>query len=103
MTLVIKRVKGKPYIYEQFRRGDVVVTKYIGPLEEMVRVYQLYKSLGKVERLSRRDLRRLARLLLEEYGKAIDSAVARLCWQVQVVNARKSDGEALGIGGPAGI
>ena len=78
LTLVIKRVKGRPYMYEQFRRGDIVVTKYIGPLEEMVHIYQIYKSLGKVERLSKRDLRRLARMLLEEYGKAIDRAIEKL-------------------------
>jgi len=47
MTLVIKTVKGKKYVYEQYRHGNVVVTKYLGPLEEMVRVYQLYKSLGE--------------------------------------------------------
>jgi len=34
-------------VYEQFRRDGVVVTKYIEPLEGMLHVYQLYKSLGK--------------------------------------------------------
>ncbi len=28
MTLVIKRVKGKPYVYEQYSHNDVVVAKY---------------------------------------------------------------------------
>ena len=97
MTLVIKRVKGKQYVYEQFRHGNVVVTKYIGPLEEMARIWQLYKTLGKVEKLSKRDLRRLARILLQEYGKAIDSAVEKLC----VVNS-KENWRGTG-GGPAGI
>ncbi len=49
-----------------------------------------------MERLSKRDLRRLARMLLQEYGKAIDSAVARLCPQGQVVNAKENGREASG-------
>jgi len=99
MTLVIKRVKGKQYVYEQFRHGDVVVTKYIGPLEEMIRIWQLYKTLGKVEKLSERDLRRLARIFLQEYSKAIDSAVEKLC----VVNLKESRAGRWHVGGPAGI
>lgn len=47
MTLVIKTVKGKKYVYEQYCHGNVVVTKCLGPLEGMVQVYQLYRSLGK--------------------------------------------------------
>ncbi len=96
LTLVIKRVKGRPYVYEQFRRGDIVVTKYIGPLEEMVRVFQLYKSLGKVEKLSKRDLRRLARILLQEYEKAIDKAVEKLYTRTGVVNSTENPQEGNG-------
>ncbi len=90
MTLVIKTVKGKKYVYEQYRHGDVVVTKYLGPLEEMVRIYQLYKSLGKVQKLSKRDIRRLAKTLLQEYDKAIVKAVEKLC----VVNSTGNGQEA---------
>ncbi len=39
LGIVVKRVKGKPYVYEQYRKDGIVVTKYIGPLEEMVWVY----------------------------------------------------------------
>ena len=49
-----------------------LITKYIGPLEEIARVYQLYKSLRKVERLSKRDIRRLARILLKEYLNVLE-------------------------------
>ncbi len=86
MTLVLKTVKGKKYVYEQYRRDGIVVTKYLGPLEEMVRVYQLYKALGKVEKLSKRDIRRLARTLLQEYDKAIARAVEKMC----VVNSMEN-------------
>jgi len=40
------------YDYGQHCRNCVVAAKCLSPLEEMVRVYQLYKALGKVERLS---------------------------------------------------
>ncbi len=59
-------------MYEQFRRGPLIVTKYTGPLEEIMRIFQVYKSLGKVEKLSKRDSRKSTRILLLEYGNAID-------------------------------
>ena len=79
MGLTVKRIHGRLYVYEQYRVDGRLVTKYIGPLEEMARVYQLYKSLGKVERLSKRDLRRLARILLQEYLEALE----RKCREVK--------------------
>ncbi len=93
MTLVVKVVKGRKYVYEQYRHGDIVVTKYLGPLEEMVRVYQLYKSLGKVQRLSKRDIRRLAKTLLQEYDKAIMKAVERFCVVNSMGNGREPSGD----------
>ncbi len=88
MTLVLKTVKGKKYVYEQFRRDGRVYTQYIGPLEEMVRVWQLYKTLGKVEKLSKRDLRRLAKIIVQEYNKAIE----KLC---TVVNSKEQRRETM--------
>ncbi len=38
-------------------------------------MFELYKSLGKTGRLTRRELRRLARLVLEEYVKRCGDAV----------------------------
>ncbi len=96
MTLVVKRVKNKPYVYEQYRHAGVVVTKYIGPLEEMVRIYQIYKSLGKVEKLSKRDIQRLAKILLQEYEKAINRAVERLYTRTSVVNSMENPREPSG-------
>ncbi|MEM4847071.1 MAG: putative integrase [Thermosphaera sp.] len=32
MTLVVKKVKGKLYVYEQYRVNGQVYTRYIGPL-----------------------------------------------------------------------
>mgnify|MGYP000135473088 CR=1 FL=1 len=77
LTLVVKRIKGKLYVYDEFRVPGLSRPKtiYIGPLEEMTRIYQIYKSLGKIEKLSKRDIRRLAKLLLEEYMKKISHVV----------------------------
>ncbi len=71
LTLVVKRVKGRLYVYDEYRVDGRPVTNYIGPLEEMARVYQVYKTLGKVERLSKRDLRRLAKMIVEEIAKKL--------------------------------
>ena len=71
MTIVVKRVKGRLYVYDQYRGDGIVKTIYIGPLEEMARIYQIYKTLGKVEKLTKRDLRRLAKVIAEEISKKI--------------------------------
>ncbi len=81
LTLVVKPIKNKLYVYDEHRINGKVNTHYIGPPEEMARIYQIYKSLGKVEKLTKRDLRRLARILLEEYMK-----------KMSVVNSKKIDG-----------
>ncbi|GEM_PF-3819412 len=39
MTLVVKRVKGHLYVYEPYRVNGRVVTKYIGSLEELARIF----------------------------------------------------------------
>ncbi len=72
LTIVVKRVKGRLYVYDEYRLNGKVITQYIGPLDEMVRVFQVYKSLGKVEKLSKRDLRRLAKMIVEEIIKKIN-------------------------------
>ncbi|MEM1831617.1 MAG: integrase, partial [Desulfurococcaceae archaeon] len=67
MGVVVKRVKGKLYVYEQYRTPQGVFTKYIGPLEELVRIYQIYRVEGQVNyRLGKRDLQRITRRLAEE-------------------------------------
>ena len=81
MTLVVKRIKGRLYVYDEYRVNGKVKTFYIGPLEEMARVYQVYKSLRKVEKLTKRDVRRPARALLEEYVR-----------KLSVVNSKGFDG-----------
>ncbi len=71
LTIVVKRVKGRLYVYDEYRLNGKVVTNYIGPLDEMARIFQIYKSLGKVEKLSRRDLRRLAKMIVEELARKL--------------------------------
>ncbi len=66
LTLVVKRIKGRLYVYEQYRVGDNVVTKYIGPLEELVRIYQIYRLEGQVNyRITRRDIRRITKEIVQ--------------------------------------
>ncbi|MEM1628284.1 MAG: hypothetical protein QW551_03250, partial [Desulfurococcaceae archaeon] len=67
MTLAVKRVKGRLYVYEQYRTPQGVFTRYIGPLEELVRIYQIYKLENQVNyKLSKRDFKRIAKALAEE-------------------------------------
>ncbi len=82
LTLVIKKVKGRLYVYEQFRQDGRVVTHYVGPLEELVRVYQIVKS-GNYVNLTRRQLTTLARKIVEEY--------ARKCGVVNSTHKRSSN------------
>ena len=90
MGLTVKRIKGRLYVYEQYRRNGKLVTKYIGPLEEMVRVYQLYKAGVGVQRLTKRDIRRIAKAVVEEYTKAIEKA----CGEVNSMENSKEQTES---------
>ncbi len=65
MALVVKRVKGRKYVYEQYRVDGKVVTRYIGPLEEIVRVYELWKA-GQAGQINKRLIRYYARQLARE-------------------------------------
>ena len=72
LAIVVKRVKGRLYVYDQAKVNGEVVTKYIGPLEEMARLYQMVKHevvnhASVVNyRLTPRLLRRLAKAIAEE-------------------------------------
>ena len=44
MTLSVKRIYGKLYVYDQWREGDRIVSKYIGPLEKIVESIRVVKS-----------------------------------------------------------
>ena len=71
MTLVVKQVKGKLYVYEQYRLPNgYVATRYIAPLEKLVREYQarlVVNSGTKVNYTLRpRQIRRLAQLIAED-------------------------------------
>ena len=37
MTLSVKRIYGKLYVYDQWREGGRIVSKYIGLLEKIVK------------------------------------------------------------------
>ncbi len=36
LGIVVKRIKGRLYVYEQYRRDGKVITRYIGSLESIV-------------------------------------------------------------------
>jgi hypothetical protein len=74
VAIVVKRVKGRLYVYEQYRLGGRVVTRYIGPLEEMARVYELYKR-GELGSIKPRNLRKLSKLIAEELSKKLGNTV----------------------------
>ena len=46
--MVVKKVKGKIYVYEQYRRDGKVYTKYIGPLDALVGAYHVVNNLTQV-------------------------------------------------------
>ena len=75
LTLVVKKVKGKLYVYEQFRVSSKVITKYVGPLEEIVRLYQIARIKGRVNyKLSKKELKFIAK----ELAKTVVNLVERL-------------------------
>ncbi len=80
MTLVVKRVKGKLYVYEQYRLNGKVVTKYIGPLEELVRIYQIYRLEGQVNyRITRRDIERITKSLAMKVANFFEKKLNLWC------------------------
>ncbi len=46
MGYVVKRIKGRLYVYEQYRRNGKVVTKYVGPLERIVEGFKQCQNMG---------------------------------------------------------
>ena len=47
MGWVVKRIRGRQYLYYQRRIAGKVVTKYIGPLDLIARVYLEWKKQSK--------------------------------------------------------
>ncbi len=45
MGYVVKRIKGRLYVYEQYRRDGKVVTKYVGPLERIIEEWKTLKNM----------------------------------------------------------
>ncbi len=43
---VVKRIKGRLYVYEQYRRDGKVITKYVGPLERIIEEYKRCQNMG---------------------------------------------------------
>ena len=66
LGLIVKRVKGKLYVYEYVKVDGKPITKYVGPLEEIVRTYQALKAGITVNHTMRtRQLRRLAQYIVD--------------------------------------
>ena len=90
VAIVVKRVKGRLYVYEQYRMGGKVVTRYIGPLEEMARVYELYKR-GELGSIKPRTLRRFSRIIAEEVAKKLQNTVVNSKSPEKTKRERKED------------
>ena len=72
LAIVVKKIKGRLYVYDQVKVNGKPVTKYIGPLEEMARLYQMvkYRIVNDASvvnyRITPRLLRRLAKAIADE-------------------------------------
>ena len=77
LGFMIKKVKGKQYVYEYVRINGKPIVKYIGPLEEIVRTYQALKAGITVNhRWKRREIKALSTHivdnLMENLGTFVD-------------------------------
>ena len=45
MTLSVKRIYGKLYVYDQWREDGRIVSRYIGPLEKIIDSHRVVKPL----------------------------------------------------------
>ncbi len=78
LAIVVKRVKGRLYVYDQVRVNGKPVTKYIGPLEEMARLYQAvkYRVVNDASvvnyRITPRLLRRLAKAIADDVVNSLN-------------------------------
>ncbi len=46
MGYVVKRIKGRLYVYEQYRRDGRVIAKYVGPLERIIEEWKTLRDMG---------------------------------------------------------
>ena len=78
LGLIVKRVKGKLYVYEYVRVNGRAVEKYIGPLEEIVRTYQALKAqITVIGRVRTKDLRPLAQYIADNLMENLKEAWSR--------------------------
>ena len=75
LGLVIKRIKGRLYVYDYVRIDGKPTYKYVGPLEEIVRTYQALKAgltVNHTKRVMRaKDLKRLASYIVDNLIEAL--------------------------------
>ena len=62
MGYTIKKIKGRQYLYMK-QDGRTI---YVGPLDEVVKIYLLYRKTGSIPSLSKRDLKRLFGQVMRE-------------------------------------
>ena len=49
MVYVVKRIKGRRYVYQQFKIGNRTISKYIGNFDKIIEFYLNYsKNYGKM-------------------------------------------------------
>ncbi len=70
LGFVVKKVKGRLYVYEQYRVGGKVITKYVAPLEVLVRYYQM-RVVNNDASVNYKLTSRILRRLTEALAKAV--------------------------------
>ena len=76
LGFMIKRVKGKQYVYEYVRINGKPIVKYVGPLEEIVRTYQALRAGITVNhRLKSREIRALSTHIVDNLMKNIQKTM----------------------------
>jgi len=65
MTYVAKKIKGKWYVYQQYRVGNKVYTRFVGPLETVATAYELHK-LNVNYPLNSRELSKVKKAIAQE-------------------------------------
>ncbi len=75
LGIIIKKVKGKLYVYEYARVSGKPIYRYVGPLEEIVRTYEALKAgltVNHTKRVMRaKDLKRLASYIVDNLIEAL--------------------------------
>jgi len=78
MTYVAKKIGGKWYVYQQYRVGCKVYTRYVGPLETVATAYELHK-LNVNYPLNARELAKVKKAIAQEVVSKLLADTSNRC------------------------